>query len=1032
MKKVFSNFIASVLAVSLFSNVSSACAMDANAAESEYRDSYTLFGDLNSDSSIDGYDIILMRKAVAGKEYSKIADINCDQKVDENDLNLLSDYVLGKSFLLEAYVRDDTDEDGICDVVEAISLKSDPDSVDTDNDGLSDYFELIYSSTDPLVADSVEKGVSDSEIDFDEDGLTNAEEQRYSTDPHNIDTDNDELDDFYEVKTLKTDPLKKDSDCDGLTDFEEEKLGLDPLNEATDGTPDNKRIIKQVIEADDPLLKKINTEDNAYELSIEVNASGYAPKCLKAFESGYSYALKDGSAIGVAPEFTYNSSYDVESIILNFKIKEEFRDNVSHYFDDIQDDYYEYSYAVDPELEGIKRLNVFKYFETVNVVMPIETYFDLDNYTVSAKIDKFETDDEGNSLGIGSYSLVDLEVWAEMLNETEEDANEIDSEEVSIDEKDTVSLNSRIEILANESHSVYNKLVQLSDAAQERISKNYQSHGSRNGNSVGSGTKIMSFFGHKYAYYDAKGIAWAAAKADCRAKGGHLMTINSPFEFNFLNNKLSQGRRGGLYWLGAAGGSGKWKWITGESTSYARTISVSGYTMDRCENYFSALDNHLAYCPELAYLSEGFPSYSKINGYICEWEPGAKINDPESNMVSANVGSGSQVVLNDTLSPDSKVDSDGDGIPDWDEVDHDAIGRVTGDENKPSMPLSDVLQYLQDKGYTGNNRGIIGELINKHPKDVTPTVSNITSDDSDEDGIKDKNDTAPNRKGLYNPGNASDPIIGELTIAASSAGAGDTGHAWLVLKSFCNDTITIEVDNYVEGHRFINQALVDDDENERDPYPLSMNENIVIGNFSLGSGFFDGTTMAIITLPPSHCDNAGLCYNKEFYFDWPDASGFTRSISESQLEALKNYLMNNSWYNLYTHNCSTVALGAWEAAFGTTDGMDAATYAAIGSTLGARFGSSCNTIVSRLLYSELGCDDLFAEIGSVAGIAVQSALIYMSISDQMYLEAYILSQPIDTPSKLKDTIDLKSGQVGYVSDAASMLWDILDGGGFTD
>ena len=916
MKKAFSNFMASVLAVSMFSNASSVCAADDNAAVSDYRDSYTLFGDLNSDSSINEYDVVLMRKAVAGKEYSKIADINCDQKVDENDLNLLSDYVLGKSFLLEAYVRDDTDKDGICDIAEAISLKSDPDSEDTDKDGLSDHFEFISSFTDPLVADSAEKGVSDSEIDFDEDGLTNAEEQKYSTDPHNSDTDNDKLDDCYEVKTLKTDPLKKDSDGDGLTDFEDEKLGLDPLNEATDGTPDNKRIIKQVIEVDDPLLKKINTEDNAYELSIEINASGYAPKCLKAFESGYSYALKDGSAIGSTPEFTYNADFNVESIILNFKIKEEFRDNVSHYFDDVQGDYYDYSYELDPELEGIKRLNVFKYFETVNVVMPIETYFDSDNYIVSAKIDKFETDDEGNSLGIGSYSLVDLEVWAEALKETEdteEDTEEMDSEKITIDEKDTVSLNSRIDILANESHAVYNKLIKLSDAAQELITKNYQSHGSRNGNAVGSGTKIMSFFGHKYAYYDAKGIAWAEAKNNCREKGGHLMTINSPFEFSFLNNKLSQGRRGGLYWLGAEGGSGKWKWLTGESTSYARTISVSGYTMDRCENYFSAIGNHLAYCPELAYLSEGFPSYSKINGYICEWEPGAKIKDTESNMVSANVGSGSQVVLNDTLSPDNKVDSDGDGIPDWDEVDHNAIGRVTGDEKKPSMPLSDILEYLQDQGYTGNNRGIITELINKFPKNVTPTVSNITSDDSDEDGIKDSKDSVPNRKGLANPGNTGDPIIGELTIISSWPDDGEIydGHSWLLYKSYIDDEI--DVSNFKIGYRMIDGEW---DDTKVDEYPIEAGKYVTFGDFA------DSHAAAVRTLVGS-C--GGMRYNCEIYTIecWPDVAAYSREITRQQFDEVIEYCNNHCGYNLYYNNCSSVASKAWAEAFGTRDGFDA-------------------------------------------------------------------------------------------------------------
>ena len=83
----------------------------------------------------------------------------------------------------------------------------------------------------------------DSDEDLDLDGLTNKQEKKYGTNPELSDTDMDGLDDYYELFTSKTDPLKKDSDNDGLNDFDEIELGLNPLKADSkgDGIKDGNR-----------------------------------------------------------------------------------------------------------------------------------------------------------------------------------------------------------------------------------------------------------------------------------------------------------------------------------------------------------------------------------------------------------------------------------------------------------------------------------------------------------------------------------------------------------------------------------------------------------------------------------------------------------------------------------------------------------------------------------------------------------------------------------------------------------------------
>lgn len=147
------------------------------------------------------------------------------------------------------------------------------------------------------------------------------------------------------------------------------------------------------ISADDPAFYSINTEDNPWELSVRISAGGNVKSGFYADISGYSNAMDNESIVGAVPELVYDGGHDVEKVRIEFKIKDGALENTSGKFA-----------AADPEFEGIKRFNIFKYFEDENMQLPIETMFDLDNNIVYAETDCF-----------GTYALVDMELWLEML-----------------------------------------------------------------------------------------------------------------------------------------------------------------------------------------------------------------------------------------------------------------------------------------------------------------------------------------------------------------------------------------------------------------------------------------------------------------------------------------------------------------------------------------------------------------------------------------------------------------------------------------
>lgn len=297
----------------------------------------------------------------------------------------------------------DSDGDGLNDIFE-LEIGTDVNNPDSDEDGLTDYQEVYLTGTDPLKYDSVIEGVRDADVDSDEDGITNIYEIENNTDPLSQDTDNDGLTDYEEIFVYNTNPVIPDTDGDELEDGSEVKINLDPTNPETFGFPDIEYSIQQQITSDSEVFSEINIEENPYELSIDLKTNGYAESNLYVSESGYSTVIDNEAMVGFSTDIEMDNIYNPENIVLKYKIKDGYIDNTLGIYSDYE------------EFQGIKRLNVFKFHEDTNMLLPVETKFDIENNIVYAEVDE-----------LGTYCLMDLEIWFNNLGIEKPNENAIES-----------------------------------------------------------------------------------------------------------------------------------------------------------------------------------------------------------------------------------------------------------------------------------------------------------------------------------------------------------------------------------------------------------------------------------------------------------------------------------------------------------------------------------------------------------------------------------------------------------------------------
>lgn len=214
----------------------------------------------------------------------------------------------------EEYI--DTDDDGLADYLEDYA-GTDKENSDTDGDGLSDYIELFVTKTDPNKKDSDSNGIPDGKEDADGDGLSNEEEIEYKTGINDKDSDGDMLSDYEEIYLYKTDPLKIDTDGDSLSDGEEVILGLNPLRKKTDGhTLDSERLFKQSLSASRIESKLIEKTSPAIP-SLTGTVNGLIDKHV-SIVSVDVYALKDNTAVVGVPVYVKSDYGKNRKLTLKF------------------------------------------------------------------------------------------------------------------------------------------------------------------------------------------------------------------------------------------------------------------------------------------------------------------------------------------------------------------------------------------------------------------------------------------------------------------------------------------------------------------------------------------------------------------------------------------------------------------------------------------------------------------------------------------------------------------------------------------
>ena len=140
--------------------------------------------------------------------------------------------------------------------------------------------------------------------------------------------------------------------------------------------------------------------------------------------------------------------------------------------------------------------------------------------------------------------------------------------------------------------------------------------------------KKMSFAGHHYQIFDDdKEIRWTDARRKCEEMGGHLVTITSPEEQQFVEELISKGENV-FYWIGATDSGvqpNQYYWITGEAFNYNNwregQPDNGDWGVGGTEDYIGMLRIDVPKYKGLAYSWNDFrDNPNDSHGYVCEWD----------------------------------------------------------------------------------------------------------------------------------------------------------------------------------------------------------------------------------------------------------------------------------------------------------------------------------------------------------------------------------------------------------------------------
>lgn len=150
--------------------------------------------------------------------------------------------------------------------------------------------------------------------------------------------------------------------------------------------------------------------------------------------------------------------------------------------------------------------------------------------------------------------------------------------------------------------------------------------------SVESGKRVQ-YQGHYYAIYNLEDIVpekkntWENARDYCIKKGGHLATITSKGENDFLFNYMrDEGVESAYFGFSDAESEGNWRWCTGEKSSYTNWNEHEPNQENPDEDYAM-----FYYKYSDGTWNDGDFGRNTVNSgtwFICEWDP----ENPDNNV----------------------------------------------------------------------------------------------------------------------------------------------------------------------------------------------------------------------------------------------------------------------------------------------------------------------------------------------------------------------------------------------------------------
>ena len=128
-----------------------------------------------------------------------------------------------------------------------------------------------------------------------------------------------------------------------------------------------------------------------------------------------------------------------------------------------------------------------------------------------------------------------------------------------------------------------------------------------------------AFNGNSYMFF-AEVVTWHEAKARCEEMGGHLATIQSRGENEFVLNLARRGREhvGEMdgVWLGATDEQREnhWRWVDGSKSSYSNWASGQPNNKNNEEHYL------LLWLPKNMWVDQPNASRQHVAFFVCEWD----------------------------------------------------------------------------------------------------------------------------------------------------------------------------------------------------------------------------------------------------------------------------------------------------------------------------------------------------------------------------------------------------------------------------